>query len=120
MSIINTVLAADTVDITGLEGVVSTELNLHSFTNLNDLLSNNVYVNLINTLFIFVGIIFFFNLILAGWDYMLSSGDPKKISAATTRLLNSFIGILMVFTAFVVVRLITTMLGLGTVAKPLI
>ncbi|KKT83043.1 MAG: hypothetical protein UW80_C0023G0001, partial [Microgenomates group bacterium GW2011_GWC1_44_9] len=49
-----------------------------------------------------------------------SSGDPKKISAATTRLLNSFIGILMVFTAFVVVRLITTMLGLGTVAKPLI
>ena len=119
MSIINTVLAADTVDITGLEGVVSTELGLSRFGNLNDLLTGGG-INLLNLIFIIVGIIFFFNLIMAGWDYMLSSGDPKKISAATTRLLNSFIGILMVFTAFVVVRLITTMLGLGTVAKPLI
>ena len=52
---------------------------------------------------------------MAGWEYMMSSGDPKRVASATTRLLNSFIGLIMVFTAYLVVRVITNFLGLGNI-----
>jgi hypothetical protein len=69
--------------------------------------------DLINFVFIIIGLIFFANLVMAGWDYMMSSGDPKKVAAATTRLINGFVGLIMAVAAFVVVRLITNVLGLG-------
>ncbi|KKT86128.1 MAG: hypothetical protein UW84_C0016G0012 [Candidatus Collierbacteria bacterium GW2011_GWA2_44_99] len=37
------------------------------------------------------------------------------VAAASVRITNGFIGIIMTLTAFVVVRIITTMLGLGTI-----
>lgn len=69
--------------------------------------------NLINFIFVIIGLIFFANLVMAGWDFMMSSGDPKKVTAASTRLVNGFIGLIMAVVAFVVVRLITNVLGLG-------
>jgi TRAP-type C4-dicarboxylate transport system permease small subunit len=69
--------------------------------------------NLLNLLFVIIGLIFFLNLIMAGWDYMLSTGDPKKISTATTRFVNGFIGLTLAITAFLIVRIVTTALGLN-------
>ncbi|HBC45377.1 MAG: hypothetical protein UX08_C0003G0014 [Candidatus Collierbacteria bacterium GW2011_GWB1_45_35] len=83
-------------------------------TNISGLLTKGG-VNLLNLVFILAGLFFFVNLILAGWDFMLSSGDAKKVAAASVRITNGFIGIIMTLTAFVVVRIITTMLGLGTI-----
>lgn len=71
-------------------------------------------VDIINLVFIIIGLIFFANLIMVGWEYMMSSGDPKKVQASNTRLLNGIIGLILAFVAFIVVRLITNILGLGT------
>ena len=73
------------------------------------------HFNLINFVFIIIGLIFFANLIMAGWEYMLSSGDPKKVQGATTRLINGLIGLIMAVVAFLIVRLITNILGIGTI-----
>lgn len=68
--------------------------------------------NLISLIFFIIGLIFFANLVMVGWDFMMSTGDAKKVAAAGTRLINGFIGLIMVVTAYIVVKLITKVLGL--------
>jgi hypothetical protein len=86
--------------------------NVPLTSKIADLLSLDKF-NLINFIFIIIGLIFFANLIMTGWDFMMSSGDPKKVTAASTRLVNGFIGLVMAIVAFIIVRLITNVLGLG-------
>ncbi len=81
---------------------------------LANILSPSGGVDLINLVFIGVGLAFFVNLILAGWDYMLSSGDPKKAAIASTRLTNGLSGLVMAITAFLVVKIFSTILGFST------
>lgn len=92
--------------------ITTTATKIPNTLNLSSLLTGGGF-NLINFVFIIIGLLFFANLIMAGWDYMFSSGDPKKVTAATTRLINGVIGLAVAAAAFIVVRLITTMLGLG-------
>lgn len=104
---------ADDANISGLPNPAA------NFTNspgakITDLLNpRGSGFDVISFVFIIVGILFFFNLILAGWDYMLSSGDPKKAAVANTRLTNGLTGLIMAFTAYLVVKIITTILGIG-------
>jgi TRAP-type C4-dicarboxylate transport system permease small subunit len=111
MSLINLVLAVDEVDISGLERDTAAKLNMKSFTDLSSLFSQD----LLNLVFVLVGLLFFASLVMAGWEYMMSSGDPKKVASATTRFMNSLIGLIIAFTAYLVVRIITNFLGLGNV-----
>ena len=69
-------------------------------------------LDLITLAFVIIGLLFMWNIIMAGWDYMMSSGDPKKVSAASTRFLNGFMGIAIAFFAFLIVNIITNMIGL--------
>ncbi|KKT97286.1 MAG: hypothetical protein UW99_C0036G0013 [Candidatus Collierbacteria bacterium GW2011_GWC2_45_15] len=71
-------------------------------------------INLITLAFVIIGLLFMWNIIMAGWDYMMSSGDPKKVSSASTRFLNGFMGIAIAFFAFLIVNIITSMIGLGS------
>jgi hypothetical protein len=68
--------------------------------------------SLLNLIFVIIGIVFFANLIMAGWDYMFSSGDPKKVAAASTRLVNGFYGIVLAVMSFLIIRIVTTALGI--------
>lgn len=78
-------------------------------------------LDVINFVFIIIGLIFFANLVMAGWGYITSSGDPKKVASATTRIINGLTGLVMAIVAFVVVRLISQILGLsGSTTAPVI
>lgn len=68
--------------------------------------------NLITFVFFLAGLVFFFNLLLAAWDYLLSTGDQKKIASATQRLLNAFTGMVVVLGSFVLVRIVLSVLGI--------
>jgi hypothetical protein len=59
------------------------------------------------------GIILLLNIISSGLKMMTSGGDPKALQAAQAKLSTSLIGILILFTAFWVVRLIGQFLGIG-------
>lgn len=106
--IINQAFAQD-INISDIESPAE---NIPNTLNLADLLTKGGF-NLIDFLFIIIGLIFFANLVMAGWDYMFSSGDPKKVSVATSRLINGIIGLVVAVAAFIIVRLVTNMLGLG-------
>lgn len=83
---------------------------------LSDLLTNKTGISfsIINLLIFFAGIAFFVNTIIAGWNYMFSSGDPKKAAAASSRLLNGFIGLIIVLASFLIVRLVSSVIGFQT------
>ncbi len=107
MTLINQVSAAD-VNISDLPNPAP---NIPLTSKITDLFTGGGF-SLLNFVFIIVGLIFFANLVIAGWGYMMSSGDPKKVQIATTRITNGLIGLIMTITAFIIVRLITRALGL--------
>jgi len=83
-------------------------------TKISDLLNlKSGSTTILTFVFIIIGIYFFASLIIAGWAFMMSSGDVKKASAAAGNITNAFAGLIMVFTAFLIVRIITTALGIA-------
>jgi hypothetical protein len=96
--------------ISNLENVAT---NIPLSTKIADLFTLSAF-NLVNFIFVIIGLAFFANLIIVGWEYMLSSGDPKKVASASTRLINGFTGLIMAVLAFIVVRLVIAVFGLGT------
>jgi hypothetical protein len=108
MTIINQAFADDV----SISTITTTATKIPNSSNIAGILTGGGF-DLINFIFIIIGLIFFANLVMSGWDYMMSSGDPKKVAAATTRVINGLIGLVMAVAAFIVVRLITNVLGLG-------
>ena len=107
MTLINQVLAAPTPSLFN----PAPKIPITSTSKITDLFSGGF--NLIDFIFFIIGLIFFANLIMVGWDFMMSTGDAKKIAAGGTRLINGFIGLIMVVSAYIVVKLITKALGLS-------
>lgn len=101
-------LAADDVTISNL---TYPGQKIQNNFNISELLTESGF-NVITFIFFLAGLVFFFNLLYAGWDYLLSTGDPKKISGATTRLLNAFVGIVVVLGSFVIVRIVLAILNI--------
>lgn len=71
---------------------------------------------LLSNIFKFAGVIaglfFVVQLILAGYAYLSSSGDPKKTEAAFGTIWQSLIGLLIVSSAFVLASFIGNILGI--------
>lgn len=66
------------------------------------------------------GIFFVVQIILAGYGYLSSSGDPKKTEAAFAKIWQSLIGLLIISGAFVLTSFIGKILGLNDILKPTI
>lgn len=111
MNIGKFLIYADDANISSLPNP-ATNFNKGANGRITDLLKPNGF-DVITTVFIIIGLLFFGNLVAAGWEYMLSSGDPKKVSAASGRLTNGITGLIMAFTAYLVVKIVTTILKTG-------
>ncbi|MBI5448697.1 hypothetical protein HY948_00015 [Candidatus Gottesmanbacteria bacterium] len=62
--------------------------------------------------FAFAGMGLLLMLLAAGFDYLTSAGDEKKLETAKQRLTNALIGFLVVFTAFWLVQIASKIFGL--------
>jgi len=111
MTIIKQVFAALNVQDVQISDLPNPAPQIPITSKLTDLFSVGGF-NLINFIFVIIGLVFFANLIISGWSYMMSSGDSKKVAAATSRLINGFVGLVMAIVAFVVVRLVAKVIGL--------
>lgn len=76
-------------------------LNGTSFENLQDFLY--FVINYAVTISTIVAVV---SLVLSGFRYMLSFGDEKKIKAATSSLMYSLIGLVLVFIAPTIIKYI--------------
>ena len=60
------------------------------------------FVNaLLKLIIVLAGLFAFFNIIIAGYQYMSAGSDPKKIGGATSKIWQSLIGLLLVAGSFV-------------------
>lgn len=65
-------------------------------------------------LFPLAGIVLLLFLLFAGFQYLTSGGDPKKVEQAKERLTSALIGFIIVFAAYWIVQIVGTVLGLGS------
>lgn len=59
------------------------------------------------------GIVLLFVLISGGYDYMMSQGNADKIKSAQGKITSGIIGFILLIVAFLIVRLIAVIFGLG-------
>lgn len=63
--------------------------------------------NLISALFIFVGLVCLVLLIVSGYKFINSAGDPKKLGSARDTLIHAILGLLIVIFSFFIINLIS-------------
>ncbi len=89
-------------DIAGQQGLVEAGLS-----TVGDILGT-----LTPWLFTFAGIALFVYLIMAGFSYLTSAGDPKKLESAKGKITAALIGFIVVFVAYWLVQIVAYIFGL--------
>lgn len=70
---------------------------------------------LLSLAFFAAGLAFFINLLIGGIQWLSSGGDPKALQAARGRILNAFVGLIIVAAAFAIALIVETVLGIKIV-----
>lgn len=84
--------------------------NLSPFDNLAGLI--NVLISLA---FFVAGLLFLFNLITAGIQWISAGGDPKALTSARARITNAVIGLLIVVAAYAIAAIAGVIFGISIV-----
>jgi len=106
------VYAAQTLELTGKSD---------TFTNLENLTAGGMVSGAISLVLIVVALVFFFILVIGGLKWITSGGDEKKVAAARAQITNALIGLVIVFAAWAIMKLIGSIFGidiLGTLTIP--
>jgi hypothetical protein len=65
-----------------------------------------------NYVYPFAGIILFFVIASAGYDYILSTGEPEKITSAQSKITYALIGFILLVASYMIVRVVGAVMGL--------
>ncbi|MFH1602185.1 MAG: pilin [Candidatus Shapirobacteria bacterium] len=105
MSLVNQVLAAPddkTIDLNAP----------NQFDKLDQVNVSNLVKGVINFLLIGAGLIFFVMLVLGGIKWIMSEGDETKVKTAQGQVQNALVGLVVVFSAWAILRLIQAVFGI--------
>lgn len=80
-----------------LKGIEASKINYHSTAHNTDIVKN-----ILNTAYLWAGIIAVIVIIVAGFMYTISQDDPGQVSRAKNTLLGAIIGLAVVLFAFVI------------------
>ncbi len=72
-----------------------------------------VLTALLPYIFVLAGIILFGYLIMGGFAFLTSAGDPEKIKTAQKKLVNAVIGFIIIFAAYWLAQILEEVLGIG-------
>ncbi|MFH0863763.1 MAG: pilin [Candidatus Gottesmanbacteria bacterium] len=93
-------------DITGTNFPVTTKLG-------------TIVTELLRYLFPIAGLLLFAYLIMGGFSYLTSAGDPKAMEQAKGKVTNAIVGFIIIFVAFWVVQILEFMFGIeGSMFTP--
>ena len=112
-AIIGPVFAQGTINIKPVPG--------SGVDNLVNLTPSGMISGSISLIFIVVSIIFFFILVFSGLKWITSGGDEKKVASARSGITNALIGLVVVFSAWAIIRVISSLFGitiLGDIVLP--
>jgi hypothetical protein len=62
----------------------------------------------------FAGILLFFVVASAGYDYILSQGEPEKLTTAQSKITYALIGIILLVASYMIVRVVGAVMGLDS------
>lgn len=68
--------------------------------------------NIIAFFTVVAGIIFIFQFLIGGFNWLTSSGDKAKLETAQQKLINSVIGLVIVLSAYALISLMAAVLGI--------
>ena len=74
---------------------------------------NGIITTIINFIFIIVGLIFFVMLVIAGVQWVTAGGAEDKKEEAQKRIINAIIGVAIVAGSYLVVEIVSSLLGIG-------
>ncbi len=63
-----------------------------------------LFTNLVQGLLALSGVALFVMLVVGGFNFLLSGGDPKKLEAARGTLTSAIIGIVVIVVAFLIIK----------------
>lgn len=72
-----------------------------------------VFSNIVAVIAILVGFVFLIMLVIGGFKYMTSSGDPKKAESAKGTITAGFLGMILIISAYIVLVLLGSFTGLN-------
>ena len=103
-----TTLLAQDLPIPGTTGTLHGPLDPTKFPNLA-----SVVTNLMPILYAVAGVILFIFLILGGFDYLTSMGDPKKAESGKNKITYAILGFIIIFITPWLVQIISYLFKLG-------
>lgn len=68
---------------------------------------NASLVSLLNTVYLWAGIVAVLMIVIAGYFYVTSNGDANKVKQAKNIILSSVVGIVVILMAFAITGLVT-------------
>jgi len=74
---------------------------------------NAIISSIIGVLTVIAGLWFLIQIIVAGYGWIGSGGDGKKVTEARDKITNSLIGLLMVVIAWIIVAIVGQLIGLN-------
>lgn len=74
-----------------------------------------LFQNVVTAVMALVGIGLFIMLIVSGFTFLTSAGDPKKLEMAKATLSNAILGLVLVVVAVFILRLIGAFTGIGDI-----
>jgi|SRR3989344_3700782 len=74
----------------------------------------NIITALLGYILPLAGMALLLYLLFAGFQFLTSGGDPKKVEQAKERLTSALVGFVIVFAAYWIVQIVGTVLGLGS------
>lgn len=77
----------------------------------------SIISGLLTYLFPLAGILLLLYLIYGGFGLMTSGGDPKAVQGAKSKITNAFVGFAIVFTAYWLVQILGTILGIEAITN---
>ncbi len=72
-----------------------------------------VLQNIINSALILSGVVAVVLIIWSGFQYVTSNGDKEKVDSARKRLTYAIIGLVFIFSSFMILKFISTFTGVG-------
>ncbi|OGM60237.1 hypothetical protein A3A75_03750 [Candidatus Woesebacteria bacterium RIFCSPLOWO2_01_FULL_39_10] len=82
------------------------------FTPLENITLQGLAASAVNIILIIASLLFVFNLLFGGIKVILSGGDKEKLDIAKRQLVNSFLGIAIVFSSWAILGFVSQFFGI--------
>lgn len=70
-----------------------------------------LFSNVVRAVLQLAGVVLFITFVVAGFNFLLSGGDPKRLQQARSTLTYAIMGLVVIVVAYLIIQLISTITG---------